>query len=176
MAHPLGGKVVTPPPHGEAKTGYPFNRAVKGDPAFNAASETAKFARTLIGIHEEGGPNEGASVRKIQASTGAFGEPWCVSTIQYICLHVDGQTIANKTAGAYYLRSYAEKAGWTVPHPKVGAFVVYEIGEGHAGTVVTLFKNGTFDAVEGNYANAVELVLRDPKETECTFIVPPWQH
>lgn len=131
------------------------------------------FAHSLLGIHEiPDGSNDGPGVKMLQSSTGAFKAPWCVSTVQYIAQNVLGHTIADDTANAYYLASWATKHGLTVPRPALG-FVVYHIGQGHAGSVVKLHTDGTFDAIEGNEGNAVRLMHRDPKSISCTFIVPP---
>lgn len=137
--------------------------------------QVVNFARTLLGIREEpvgSHSNDGKMVHLIQSSTGAYRLPWCVSTVQYICLKVLGHTIADKTASAYYLADFAARQGWVVPHPQIG-FVVYHIGQGHAGTVVSVHTDGTFDAIEGNEGDAVNLVHRDPRTIRCTFIVPP---
>ncbi len=182
----LGGTVVPHAriPAGEKKNTAPFTRLVPGgDAPFSAARETAAFARTLVGIHEvPAGSNRGPvqtangyGVDRIEQPCHIQGDAWCVCTIQTICLAVDGKTIADDTAGAYYLRDYAKRNKWTVRKPQVGCFVVYQVGQGHAGTVVAVYRDGTFDAVEGNYADRCELVHRRPKDVSCTFIVPPWQ-
>lgn len=133
-----------------------------------------KEALSLVGIHEEPkGSNEGAQVREIQSSTGAYGEPWCVSTVQYVWKKTLHSTWAMDTANAYYLETYAKKFGCTIPRPVAGCAVVYHLGEGHAGTVVRVNGNGTFWAVEGNWGDAVVKILRDPKAIPCTFILRP---
>lgn len=109
----------------------------------------------------------------LQESTGAFGAPWCVSTVQAEDLHVLGSTYADKTANAYFYASFAEQHGHTIPDPIAGCAVIYHIGAGHAGRVVTVHQDGTFDAVEGNEGNAVRLVPRDPKALQCTFVLRP---
>jgi hypothetical protein len=132
-------------------------------------------ARSLLGIHEiPDGSNQGPDVHRIQSATGAYGLPWCVSTVQYIVKQVTGHTIADGTAGVYYLIDYAGRHDWTVPHAVVGGPVCYRIGQGHAGTVVTVHSDGTFDAVEGNEANAVRLMHRDPRTLSCVFLKPPY--
>lgn len=138
------------------------------------------YAHELVGIHEvpphmNEGPiqQHGAGVTMIQSSTGAYRAPWCVSTVQYIWLHVLGTTWANRTANAYYLASYAKIHGAVIPSPLAGCAVVYHLGAGHAGTVVRVNVNGTFDAIEGNEADAVRLVNRDPRHIRCTFILRP---
>ena len=157
---------------GEPKHDKPFTRPVPGPPPFNAAAAVAKFARTLIGIHEvPPGSNDGPAVRQIQSATGAYRAPWCVSTVQYEDLHVLGHTYADDTANAYYYAQYGIDHGDTIPAAKIGAAVVYHIGAGHAGRVVAVHPDGTCDAVEGNEADAVQLVHRDPRQIKCTFVL-----
>lgn len=132
------------------------------------------YAHTLIGIHEiPDGSNDGPDVHRLQASTKAYGAPWCVSTAQDIAIHTYGHTFADDTANAYYYESYARSHGWVIPRPLPGCFVAYHIGDGHFGTVADLHPNGTFDAIEGNEQNAVRLMTRDPRTLRCTFIAPP---
>jgi len=135
-----------------------------------------KAAKSLLGIHEDpDGSNANTNdprLHDIQSTTGAYGAPWCVSTGQKIAKVVYGHTMFDASANAYYCASYSDKHGLTVPRPFAGGFVVYHIGQGHFGTVVSVHEDGTFDAIEGNEGNAVRLVHRDPKAIRCTFIVP----
>jgi hypothetical protein len=131
-------------------------------------------ALELVGIREQPpGSNSGPAVHQIQSSTGAYGLPWCVSTVQRIWQKAGIGTWANRTAGAYQLADYARAHNATVPHPIAGASVVYRLGDGHAGTIVKVYRDGTFDAVEGNYSDSVARVHRDPRTIGCTFILRP---
>lgn len=144
----------------------------KLDPA--KQNEVSRTAHSILGVHEEPtGSNGGPRVHMIQEATGAFNAPWCVSTVQWIWKKTFGHTIADDTANAYYLADYAGKIGWVVPRPVIGGPVVYHVGAGHAGTVVDVYGDGTFDAIEGNEADRVMLVHRDPRTIRCTFICPP---
>lgn len=138
------------------------------------------YAHELVGIHEvpphsNTGPiqQHGAGVHVIQGATGAYYQPWCVSTVQYIWRNVLGTTWANKTAGVYYLVNYAETHGAVVPSPIAGCAVGYHIGSGHAGTVVEVLDAHRFKAVEGNEADAVREVIRDSRYIRCTWILRP---
>lgn len=132
-------------------------------------------AHSLLGIHEiPAHSNSGPGVHTIQSSTGAYGAPWCVSTVQFIVLRVTGHTIADRTANAYYLASFGARAGWVKPHPVLGGPVVYRIGAGHAGTVVQVLADGSFYAIEGNEGDAVRLMHRDPRHVSCVFLAPPY--
>lgn len=137
-------------------------------------SEVVAFARKLVGIHEVPDySNDGPGVREIQSATGAYKAPWCVSTIQYVWKHTLGSTWADDTAGAYYLADYAARHGNVIPRPVAGCAVVYHIGQGHAGTVVSVGRFGSFTAVEGNEGNAVRLKGRNTRQIRCTFILRP---
>jgi hypothetical protein len=136
-----------------------------------------KEARSLVGIHEVPmGSNSGTQVHLIQSATHAYNAPWCVSTVQYIWLKVLGSTWAEDTAGAYFLADYAARAKRVIAKPVAGCAVVYHIGAGHAGTVVELGQHGNFIAVEGNEADAVRSVTRNPGTLGCTFILRPELH
>jgi hypothetical protein len=132
-------------------------------------------AHSIVGIHEEPPhSNSGPGVHVIQSATGAYNTYWCVSTVQYIWKKAGLGTWANSTAGAYYLAEYAAEHGCVTPKPVAGCAVVYHIGNGHAGTVVDVNKfTGTFTAIEGNEADAVRLVQRNPRSLRCTFILRP---
>lgn len=131
-------------------------------------------ARKLIGIAESPPhSNNGPGVRIIQSSTGAYGAPWCVSTVQYIWKKAGLGTYADDTAGAYYLADYAARHGAVLGGPRAGCAVVYHIGQGHAGTVVKTYPGGFFDAVEGNEGDAVRLKRRNKHTLTCTFILRP---
>lgn len=144
-------------------------------------AQIVAYAGELVGIHEvpahsNRGPlqQHGAGVTMIQSATGAYGLPWCVSTIQYIWRQVLGSTWANRTAGAYYLADYARLHGALIDHPVPGCAVVYHIGSGHAGTVVAVRRGGVaFTAIEGNEADAVRQVDRNVSAIRCTFLLRP---
>lgn len=144
-------------------------------PKPTTAQRIVTAAHALLGIHEQpDGSNSGPQVHEIQSATGAYGVPWCVSTVQYIVKQVTGKTIADDTANVYYLADYGARHGWVVPHPVVGGPVCYRIGQGHAGIVVRVLPGGSFYAVEGNEGNAVRLMHRSPEQLTCVFLKPPY--
>lgn len=146
----------------------PVNRGAKRRAAVVA------YSRTLVGIREvPAGSNNGPGVHRIQSSTGAYGEAWCVSTVQDEDLHVLGTTYANRTASVYYYLEYARERGHLVAKPLPGDAVCYLIGAGHMGRVVSVHPDGTFDAVEGNEADAVRIVPRNPRHVPCRFVRRP---
>lgn len=132
-------------------------------------------AHSLLGIHElPAHSNDGPDVRRIQSATGAYRAPWCVSTVQYIIRQVTGHTIADDTAGVYYLADFGARAGWVRQRPVLAGPVCYRIGAGHAGTVVQVLDEHRFYAVEGNEMDAVRLMLRDSRQLQCVFLQPPY--
>lgn len=165
----------------EAKNEVPFTRRVpkpkpprKKDPGAVKRAALVQFMRGLVGIREiPDGSNDGPQVHEIQTATRAFRAPWCVSTGQYGWLHVLGSTWADDSANAYYVADYARRHGCVIHKPVAGCGVVYHIGQGHYGTVVTVHPDGTFDAVEGNEGNAVKIMPRNPRAIPCTFVLRP---
>jgi len=132
------------------------------------------YSRTLVGIREvPPHSNDGPAVRRLQRSTGAYHQPWCVSTVQDEDLHVLGSTYANRTAGVYYYLDFARAHGHLVAKPLPGDVVAYLIGNGHMGRVVNVHKDGSFDAVEGNHMDGCYLVPRNPRWVPCRFIRRP---
>lgn len=141
-------------------------------PGKELREKAVQAAIGLVGVREQPPhSNSGPQVRVIQASTGAYGLPWCVSTVQAEDLAVLGSTYAQRTANAYSYAQYAKEHGDTIAKPIRGCVVVYRIGAGHCGRVITVNKDGTFDAVEGNAGDAVRIVRRDPRHLECVFVL-----
>lgn len=141
----------------------------------STAEKIVKEAHALLGVHEiPDGSNNGPAVHQIQTVTKAYGEPWCVSFVQYVVHFVTGSSIANDTASVYYLIDYAAKSGWVEERPVVAGPVCYRIGQGHCGIVVQVLADGSFYAIEGNEANAVRLMHRDPHMLSCVFLKPPY--
>lgn len=146
----------------------------QANPGARRRAEVVAFSRSLVGIREvPSGSNNGPAVHLIQSSTGAYGAPWCVSTVQYEDVHALGSTWADRTAGVYYYLEYAREHGCLVPHPLPGDVVAYIVGAGHMGRVVSVHPDGSFDAVEGNEQNAVCIMPRDPRSIPCRFIRRP---
>jgi hypothetical protein len=146
----------------------------KPNPGLARRAKVVAFAHTLVGIHEVPDySNSGPDVHRIQSATGAYGAPWCVSTVQYIWKHTLGSTYADDTAGAYYLADYAARHSQTISRPVPGCAVVYHIGQGHAGTVISVGRFGSFTAIEGNEGNAVRVKARNTRQIRCTFILRP---
>lgn len=131
------------------------------------------IARGELGVCEAPmGSNDGTGVRRFQAVTGAYRAPWCASFVQFVLTRAGIGPIANRSAGAYYIGDYARSHGWTIPQPRIGAVVVYRIGQGHIGLVERVYQDGSFDAIEGNEGNAVRRVRRHRSIVYCYFVPP----
>lgn len=132
-----------------------------------------QIARAEIGVGEApNGSNDGPGVRKYQAVTGAYRAPWCASFCQWVWMRAGIGPLANRSASAYYIGSYAQAHRWTRSTPAPGCGVVYRIGQGHIGIVESVFRDGTFEAIEGNEANAVRRMHRSPSVVYCYFMPP----
>ena len=114
-----------------------------------------RTARREIGVHESPwGLNCGRRVRYYQSSTGAYCAAWCVSFGQKMLQASGFSTIANRSAGVFYVVSYANRAGWLNSMPKPGRFVAFMEGSGHFGIVESVTPRG-FSTIEGNANNSV---------------------
>lgn len=105
----------------------------------------------------------GRSWPAIQASTGAYGAAWCVSTQQQAAAQAGYGHFAQDTAGVYYAVDYANSRGWLSAKAKFGslvAFITYDRyghripGTGHMGFVTKVTASG-FSYIAGNDGNAV---------------------
>jgi hypothetical protein len=99
----------------------------------------------------------------IQASTGAYGAAWCVSTQQAAAAIVGYGHFADDTAGVYYAADYYARRNLVFAKPKIGslvAFITYNSrgqrvpGTGHMGFVVAVQAN-SFTYIAGNDSNGV---------------------
>ena len=99
----------------------------------------------------------------IQASTGAYGQAWCVSTQQEAAIIVGYGRFADGTAGVYYTADYYAARNLTFAKPKIGslvAFITFDShgrrvpGTGHMGFVVAV-QASSFTYIAGNDSNGV---------------------
>lgn len=171
---------------GEPKNEPPFTRRrtpkskPKSKPRVDRGAQrraaAVAYSHTLVGIREMplgSHSNDGPAVHRIQSATGAYRAAWCVSTVQYVDLHVLGATYAHRTAGVYTYLDYARAHGHVVARPLPGDVVAYLVGNGHMGRVVAVHADGSFLAVEGNHTDGVYIVPRDPRYVPCRFVRRP---
>ncbi|HVU76487.1 MAG TPA: CHAP domain-containing protein [Gaiellaceae bacterium] len=127
-------------------------------------------AESQLGVSEEPpGSNDGPGLQQYRDAVAgsAPGEPWCA----YFASWAAAQAGAPLGASGQGLGSVAEITDWaastgrllpatTTPQP--GDLILF--GDRHVGLVESVNPDGTLTTVEGNYANAVSQVTRDPSE------------
>jgi hypothetical protein len=91
----------------------------------------------------EVGRNGGRTVNYFQSATGAYNAPWCVSFLQAGLRDMGVGRVADRTAGVFYLASWARRNGLTRSTPKRGYLVCFMTGAGHIGIVETVHHDGT---------------------------------
>lgn len=129
-------------------------------------------ARSYLGVREvPDGSNSGPSVSKFQSSTGAYRLPWCVSFQQYCIKSTLGYTIADATAGVFYLVSWGRKHGYLRPVAEPGLLVAFLNGAGHIGIVESV-TGDSMTTIEGNHNNSVARVTR-PSRGNYAFVQIP---
>jgi hypothetical protein len=117
--------------------------------------QVVQVAESQIGVHEEPwGSNWGPQVANYQAVTGAYHAPWCASWAQWVTLHAGYGTFANRSAGVYYIRSWAYQRGLLRATPRPGVLVIFLTSSGHIGIVESVSRYG-FVSIEGNSGNMV---------------------
>jgi hypothetical protein len=127
-------------------------------------------AESQLGVAEEPpGSNDGPGLQQYRdAVAGAApGEPWCA----YFASWAAGQAGAPLGPNGQGLGSVAEITNWaastgqllpSTATPQPGDLILF--GDRHVGLVESVNPDGTLTTVEGNYANAVSQVTRDPSE------------
>lgn len=129
-------------------------------------------ARKYIGLHEEPwGSNDGYWVRKFQSATGAYRAPWCVSFLQFCIKTRLGYTIADDTAGVFYLVNWARRNGCLRAVAQPGDLVAFLWGAGHIGIVESV-RADYIGTIEGNSSNQVR-ERRRPVHGNYAFIQVP---
>lgn len=119
------------------------------------AGREVRIARAELGVHEiPDGSNDSPRIRVYQAVTGAFRAPWCASFVQWVFLSAGVGTIADRSAGVFYIVDWARKNAILFARPRVGDAVAFLRSLGHIGIVERLDKSG-FWTIEGNSGNAV---------------------
>lgn len=131
-------------------------RVKEGVPgAGKCAQKVLTVARREIGVREyPWGSNWGGRVALFQTSTGAYHAPWCVSYVQWVLKTAGYGTIANRSAGVFYVVGYARQRGWVRARATPGALVAFMDRLGHIGLVERVTGTG-FVSIEGNASNSV---------------------
>jgi peptidoglycan hydrolase-like protein with peptidoglycan-binding domain len=131
------------------------------------------IANTYVGVRESPvGSNTGPQVRVFQASTGAYGAAWCVSFVQHVLIRSGYGTIADRSAGVFYVLEYARRRGWTRSRPRPGNLAAFRTWQGHVGIVKSVSSSG-FVTVEGNASDSVLERFHPFGSRPVTFIALP---
>lgn len=136
-------------------------------------------AESQVGVHEiPWGSNDGPTVRIYQSATGAYRAAWCASFVQWDLRVAGVGTIADRSAGVYYIVDWARRNTWLRSTPAAGALVAYvsytgriRVVSGHIGIVERVTRDG-FWTIEGNSSNAVTRHFRRFGDA-TVFIYPP---
>lgn len=119
------------------------------------------YARSQIGVREVPfGSNWGPQVAVFQSVTGAYHAPWCVSFVQWALWRAHQGPIADRTAGAVYLRDWAYSHGLLRSHPEPGTIAVWIYSEQHASLVESV-SGSEYTTIDGNWNNSVTRVRHD---------------
>jgi hypothetical protein len=139
----------------------------------SCTSKIIQTASRELGAHEiPDGSNDGPRIRIYQAMTGAFRAPWCASFVQYVLATSGYGTIANRSAGVFYIRDWSYKRGWLHAIPKPGALVAFLNDLGHIGIIQQVTAHG-FWSIEGNAGNAVRRIYRPLGSRPMAFVWLP---
>lgn len=127
----------------------------KATAATTCERHVLSYARSQIGVKEiPFGSNTGPWVSVYQSVTGAYGEPWCVSFVQWALWRAHIGPIANRTAGAVYLRDWAYSRGLLRSKPEPGTIAVWIYSEQHASLVESVH-GSSYTTIDGNWDNQV---------------------
>jgi hypothetical protein len=140
----------------------------------------AAAAREL-GVREVG-DNTGPRVSVYQDRTGAYNAPWCASFVTW-ALEQGGHSMpaGNWAAVANYVSAaQAGTAGLEIvsaADARPGDLVAYDWGhggdfgaDGHIGLLASTVDGGAFEAIEGNYQDAVTHTARTLNDANIVFI------
>ena len=144
-------------------------------------SSALKFAARELGV-QEAGTNTGPRVSVYQDTTGAYNAPWCASFVTW-ALGESGREMpaGNWAAVANWVSAaQAGTAGLEIvsaADARPGDLVAYDWGfgtdfgqDGHIGMLATTVEGGAFEAIEGNYQDAVTHTSRTTGDANIVFI------
>jgi len=134
-------------------------------------TRVVEAAFSQIGVHEiPDGSNRGPEVDRY----GGAGAPWCAYFVSWCYGHADGGSPFGVLASALSLKEWGVKKNRIVTTPAVGdVFVILRgtTGHGHTGLIADVSADfsggGKVSTIEGNSANAVRGILRDPSVFNC---------
>jgi hypothetical protein len=157
-----------------------------GEPRATAASgdlnrRVLATAARELGVHEVGG-NTGPRVSVYQERTGAYHAPWCASFVTW-ALEQSGHPMPDGNWAAvsnYVSAAQAGASGLEIvsaADARPGDLVAYDWGfgndfgsDGHIGLLASDVSDGAFQAIEGNYQDAVSATSRSLDDANIVFI------
>jgi hypothetical protein len=140
-------------------------------------------ARRWLDFTEQGGENKGQIVEMFQKAVDgkAWGEPWCMSFVQFCLDQVDktaraltfdsrNYAIASLDSHVLYKTEHCATC-WNKTNkvarresPSPGDVVIWKSrfgSNGHTGIVVNVFSDGSFETIEGNTSPGITGSQRD---------------
>ncbi|MBE2318830.1 CHAP domain-containing protein [Solirubrobacter sp. CPCC 204708] len=143
--------------------------------------DALRIAARELGVRESG-DNTGARVSVFQDATGAYNAPWCASFVTW-ALEESGRSMPDGNWAAVASWVAAAQAGTaglelvSAAEARPGDLVAYDWGfgsdfgqDGHIGMLATDVSGGTFEAIEGNYQDAVTHTSRSVDDANVVFI------
>lgn len=116
--------------------------------------------------------NDGACVRALQASTGAYRLPWCASAVTTWWKRAGIDVSVLGTASTWWMVEQARKAGRLRERPVPGCAVVWSPGaSGHVEIYIRPTIPGMARTIGGNTGDAVR--EHDRSIVGAYFVVPP---
>jgi len=149
----------------------------------NQRSATLDTARHYVGVHEVGGNNRGASIRRFLASVDLpEGQPWCAAFPSY-CL--DAAHAVRPTTRTGLALGFLRKNKYvsardvymgldTVPVPSIMVFRDGATYKGHAG-FVEVAKGNRVWTIEGNTSSGVGSQRDGDGVYRRTRLIEPWK-
>ena len=181
-AAPPGAVAATPVVPGDAGAGV-APAAAPGSGGSSLGAAALRIAQTQRGVRETGGANTGPQVDEYLAAAGVSpGNPWCASFTTW-ALEKAGYKLPGSgwAAVATWVRN-AEQGNnglqiVSAEDARPGDIVAYDFGgqsdfgaDGHIGFLDSTVANGRFTALEGNNADAVNVVPRSVDDANVVFI------
>ena len=143
-----------------AKRQARFAREEKAAKLSACQRRVVETAESQVGVREQpDGSNWGPQVANYQAVTGAYHAAWCASFAQWVLVHAGYGTVADRSAGVFYIAGWAHQRGLLRAQPRPGVLVLFLNSQGHMGIVERVVTQGRrqtgFVSIEGNSSNQV---------------------
>lgn len=156
-----------------APSGIPAKPPVKPRQGSQPNSRAKRVDAVLaLASRQHASEHNGDNVVKYNEWFGDPGQPWCATFVSWVFYHTGNPlpAIQGPKGFAYvpYAISYARAHHQLSNTPHPGDVFLLKDGS-HTGIVSKVYPNGTFDTVEGNYANQVAHVHRNSHDGSYYF-------